>query len=89
MTKGHRGRISYFFLFGHFLANLKSPVMIGREAKVGVSYRNGMAAMKNEFFTWKDIREIPTLLGFSRNRRAEDIKSNCGQHPNSSKSNLA
>ena len=61
--------------------------MIGREAKVGVPYWHGIAAMKNEFFTWKDIREIPTLLGFSKNRQAEDIKSQSGQHPNSSKSN--
>lgn len=83
MTKGHNGRISYFSPQGHFLANLWEIIfMMGwQEKQNSAVLRHGMAVMKNELFTWKDIRKIPTLFRFSRNRQADDIKSAMGSIP--------
>lgn len=55
--------------------------MSSRDAKVEVPYWNGMAAMKDEFFTWKDVREIPHSLGSPEIDRQMKLNPTMGSTP--------
>lgn len=83
-TKEQKVEMLFFPLFIHFLVSLNLLGCLTQ--KQGWDSILGWL-QDSVFFTWNGIQETHTPSRFSRNREAENMKSNSGQNLNSSKPN--